>query len=252
VTPSDSNTSTESQQTMMARFCIVLFALSSLFHASSAFTSKILFTGRKECRSRSISILLAKTTNEKSRLAFLSDGLVALAGFMAGSSSFLHPSNAVTASAGGPTSEKADKDNIIKGYKRLSYLLDNWDKETMICNKKNDSIIWDECDRSPEKVMEYLGYKSMNDPLFKADKTIKRLQSLVPEEADDEYQEAYLKWMEKAEEGKDMAYVSSWGEANPGGGLDVKAAYIERSKKDVEEARESLATVIRILGLKVE
>ena len=58
--------------------------------------------------------------------------------------------------------------------------------------------------------------------------------------------------MEKAEEGKDMAYVSSWGEANPGGGLDVKAAYIERSKKDVEEARESLATVIRILGLKVE
>ena len=38
----------------------------------------------------------------------------------------------------------------------------------------------EECDRSPEKVMEYLGYKSMNDPLFEADKTIKRLQRLVP------------------------------------------------------------------------
>jgi mannitol-specific phosphotransferase system IIBC component len=49
-----------------------------------------------------------------------------------------------------------------------------------------------------------------------------------------------------------MAYVSSWGEANPGGGLDVKAAYIERSRKEVEEAQRSLATIIHLLGMKVD
>lgn len=148
-------------------------------------------------------------------------------------------------------SEMADKEKLIKGYQRLSYLLQNWDQETTVCGKKNDGIVWEECDRSPEKVMEYLGFKSMNDPLFKADKAIKRLQTLIPEENDDEYQEAYQSWIQHAEEGKDMAYVSSWGEANPGGGLDVKASYIERSRKEVEEARQSLATIIRLLGLKV-
>eukprot|EP00590_Aulacoseira_subarctica_P009461 CAMPEP_0172426860 /NCGR_PEP_ID=MMETSP1064-20121228/39396_1 /TAXON_ID=202472 /ORGANISM="Aulacoseira subarctica , Strain CCAP 1002/5" /LENGTH=166 /DNA_ID=CAMNT_0013170705 /DNA_START=193 /DNA_END=693 /DNA_ORIENTATION=- len=163
------------------------------------------------------------------------------------------PTGTIAASpTGSSTSEIRDKENIIKGYQRLNFLLRNWDKETEICGKKNDGIVWEECDRSPEKVMEYLGFKSMNDPLFKADKAIKRLQTLVSEENDDEYQEAYQKWVQNSEEGKDMAYISSWGEANPGGGLDVKAAYIERARKDVEEARESLATIIRLLGLKVE
>jgi len=175
---------------------------------------------------------------------------VLMAGFMVHT---LDSSNTVAFAATTPSSiEKADKENLIKGYQRLSYLLQNWDKETTVCGKKNDGIVWEECDRSPEKVMEYLGFKSMKDPLFKADKAIKRLQALVSEENDDEYQEAYQSWIQHSEEGKDMAYVSSWGEANPGGGLDVKAAYIERSRKEVEEAQRSLATIIRLLGMKVD
>jgi hypothetical protein len=55
---------------------------------------------------------------------------------------------------------------------------------------------------------------------------------------------------EKSEEGSGMAYISSWGESNPGGGKDRVALFIERSKMDVVACRDSLGTVIRILELK--
>jgi hypothetical protein len=42
----------------------------------------------------------------------------------------------------------------------------------------------------------------MKDPLFKADKAIKRLQAFISEENDDEYQEAYQSWIQHSEEGK--------------------------------------------------
>ena len=45
-----------------------------------------------------------------------------------------------------------DKQKIVKGYKRLEYLLSNWEKETTIC-KRNDNP-YQGCDRTPEKVME--------------------------------------------------------------------------------------------------
>jgi len=91
----------------------------------------------------------------------------------------------------------------------------------------------------------------MNDPLFRADKTLMKLQRIVPDEYDSQFQDALDTWMEKAEEGNGMAFVSSWGEANPGGGKDRVELFIERSKNDVIEAKDSLGTVIKILGLKV-
>lgn len=96
---------------------------------------------------------------------------------------------------------------------------------------------------------QYLGYKSMNDPLFKADKTLRRLEALVPPEDLDAYIEAVDMWIQKADEGSGMAYVSSWGESNPGGGKDRIAFFIERSKRDVIACRDSLATVAKILRI---
>ena len=58
--------------------------------------------------------------------------------------------------------------------------------------------------------------------------------------------------MEKSEEGNGLAFISSWGEANPGGGKDRVALFIERSRNDVIESRDVLATAIRILNLKVD
>lgn len=98
--------------------------------------------------------------------------------------------------------------------------------------------------------MEYLGFKGTNDPLFKADKAMMRLYSLVPTEYDSEFIEAVEKYTENAEEASGMAYVSSWGEANPGGGKDRVELFIERSKKNVIASKESLETVIKILDLK--
>jgi len=42
-----------------------------------------------------------------------------------------------------------------------------------------------------------------------------RLQSLVPPDRENEFVDAMETFNEKAEEGNGMAYVSSWGEANP-------------------------------------
>ena len=95
--------------------------------------------------------------------------------------------------------------------------------------------------------MEYLGYKNTKDPLFKADKTMLRLQSLVPGDRASDYIEAMEKWSEAADESYGMAYVSSWGEANPGGGKDRVELFINRSKNNVVTARDTLATVIDIL-----
>mmetsp|Transcript_1660 Transcript_1660/g.2445 ORF Transcript_1660/g.2445 Transcript_1660/m.2445 type:complete len:243 (-) Transcript_1660:145-873(-) len=152
----------------------------------------------------------------------------------------------------GPPKNLNDEEKIVEGYKRLDYLLTNWEKETTVCNRNDNPYIG--CERTPEIVMEYLGYKSMEDPLFRADKTLIRLQSRVPNNPDDEadYQEALDLFVEKAESANGMAFISSWGEANPGGGKDRVAMFIERAKTDVIQTRDSLKTVIRILNLKVD
>lgn len=90
----------------------------------------------------------------------------------------------------------------------------------------------------------------MNDPLFKAEKTMRRLEPLVPGNREAEYLDAIEKWAETADEASGMAYVSSWGEANPGGGKDRVEYFIERARKNVEDARACLATAIDILQIK--
>jgi hypothetical protein len=148
-----------------------------------------------------------------------------------------------------PSQEK-DKQNLIAGYNRLNYLLDHWEAETTICKTGQETTFGDVCERTPVKVQEYLGYKSMNDPLFKADATMLRLKNLVPSDREEEFYEAIDRYTQNAEEANGMAFVSSWGEANPGGGKDRVQLFIERSKKNVIESRDGLKTVMDILGLK--
>lgn len=146
--------------------------------------------------------------------------------------------------------DKLDKENLVKGYKRLQYLLDNWEKETTICGRTDNPYIG--CERTPEKVMAYLGFKSMNDPLFRADKAMFRLQKYVDSDLEIDYIEAVELFSEKAEEASNTAFISSWGEANPGGGKDRVEMFIERSRKQVETAKDSLGTAIKLLGLEIK
>lgn len=106
--------------------------------------------------------------------------------------------------------------------------------------------------------MDYLGYKSMDDPLFRVDKTLMRVRDYVVDvmpsissQQQQRFQDATETLLEKLDEGNGMAYVSSWGEANPGGGKDRVQYYIERSKDNVSSARDSLKIIIDVLGLKV-
>mmetsp|Transcript_8159 Transcript_8159/g.17594 ORF Transcript_8159/g.17594 Transcript_8159/m.17594 type:complete len:234 (-) Transcript_8159:2399-3100(-) len=141
-----------------------------------------------------------------------------------------------------------DKANVIKGYQRLQFLLDNWDKETTVCGMGGDKLEVS-CDRTPVKVMDYLGFKSTKDPLYKAEKTLRRLYEDAPANRDAEFIDAVEVFSENAEEASSMAFISSWGEANPGGGKDRVELFIERAKKNVINSRNSLKTVIDILEL---
>lgn len=157
----------------------------------------------------------------------------------------IHSASAITTQQ-----QEIDKRNLLSGYQRLSYLLDHWESETTVCKTGQETTFGDTCTRTPLKVQEYLGYKSTTDPLFKADSTMLRLKSLVSPQDEEEYYNAIDTYVQNAEEANGMAFVSSWGEANPGGGKDRVELFIERSKKNVMESRDGLKRVLDILGLK--
>ena len=167
-----------------------------------------------------------------------------------------HAAAAATTSSSTSTSSKQqqvedDKSKLYQGFVQLNYLLDHWEQETTICGRSGDNpyISKNGCERTPIKVMDYLGYKDIKHPLFKADKTMRRLEPFVPTDREVEFYEAMESWMIAAEEGNGMAYISSWGEANPGGGKDRVQLFIERARKNVVQARDSLSTIVDIFEL---
>ena len=92
----------------------------------------------------------------------------------------------------------------------------------------------------------------MNDPLFKAGDLMLRASSLIESDAEFErYNAAMELWNRKAEAGNVMAYVSSWGEANPGGGQDEIARYLEKSRKEVVDSANLLKTILDCLKITV-
>ena len=143
------------------------------------------------------------------------------------------------------------KVKLEQGLSQLNYLLEHWEEETTICGRSGDNpyISKNGCERTPVRVMDYLGYKDINHPLFRADKTMRRLEGRVPADREVDFLDAMEAWTVAAEEGNGMAYSSSWGEANPGGGKDRVALFLERAKKNVVQARDSLATIVEILEI---
>lgn len=127
---------------------------------------------------------------------------------------------------------------LALGYQRLQYLLANWEKETTVCIKGCKGP-YEACGclRDPIIVQSYMGYKSMEDPLFRAGDLMLRASSLVKSDEEfEKYTIAMEKWNNQADDGNVMAYVSSWGEANPGGGQDEIARYLEKSRQVVVKA----------------
>lgn len=148
--------------------------------------------------------------------------------------------------------QQEDKSKLYQGLVRLNYLLDHWEEETTICGRSGDNpyISKNGCERTPMKVMDYLGYKDIQHPLFRAENTMRRLAPLVPTDRDAEYYDAMETWMMAAEAGNGLAYISSWGEANPGGGKDRVQLFLERARNSVLQARDNLSIIVNLLDVK--
>ena len=164
--------------------------------------------------------------------------------------------------AGVPSPEELSK--LQRGYARVSYLLQNWDELTSSCGSKfyfsadeSKQVIRTEgggggtCDKTPLKVQEYMGYKSTEDPLYRADKLMLRAVPLVDPGRTDAYLDAVEKYREKSDQTAMMAYTSSWGEANPNGGKEVVDAYLDRTKDDVLATEKVLREILGFLELEV-
>ena len=164
------------------------------------------------------------------------------------------PPRAALAATGAPS--EAELTKLAAGYARLQYLADHFEQETTVCVKgckAAEGIAGTSCCiRDPVIIQSYLGMKSMKDPLFKADEVMLRGQELVDDKKADEYIAAVDRWVEKVDECNVMAFTSSWGAANPGGGRDNVERYLERSRKNVLETTASLKTVLTLLKVPLQ
>ena len=155
---------------------------------------------------------------------------------------------------------KVELAKLTQGYERLQELLTNWDAITLGACRGLVSAIEAEqivatnggasCDKAPLKVQEYVGYKSINDPLFKAEKLMLRAVPLLKDDVNvDDYLDNVNTWAEKAQMSSLNAYTSSWGEANPNGGKGQVAAFLDDARFDVEESAKVLKSILTMLDL---
>jgi len=159
-----------------------------------------------------------------------------------------------------PSQQELEK--LQKGHARVKYLLDHWDEVTQVCgtaimsDAERKQVVRTEggggttgCSKTPLRVQEFMGFKSTEDPLYKADKLMVRAAPLVDPDDIENYLDAVEKYKEKADNTALMAYTSSWGEANPNGSKEVIDDYLERTKADVVDSEKNLRAVLGYLNL---
>ena len=134
-----------------------------------------------------------------------------------------------------------DLSRLKKGLDSVQYLLDNWDTETIDPNSGEDS---------PDRVRFFLGLRTTDHPLFQVEKLLQKAQQKLPDDAD------FEKWADSVEglnshiaKVNELAYTSSFGEYNPGGGKGQIRKYLLLAKEEVVLTRDSLKTMIDILKL---
>ena len=134
---------------------------------------------------------------------------------------------------------------FTKALEGVNFLLDNWEKETQDCTSGNGI-----CVDSPDKVRYYFGLRTTDHPLFQLDKLFNKAQGKLPDDVD------FEAWIE-ATEGlasqiakiNELAYTSSFGEYNPGGGKEQVRKYLLLCKEQVEASKGSLETIVKLLKL---
>jgi len=160
------------------------------------------------------------------------------------STSFPNVAMAAAAASKAPTADELNK--IKVGYENICYLLDNFDKETTICRENGG-----ECKRDAEPVRRYLGLRSTTDPLFQIEKVFNKVKYMDDVDPDmlEAFFEATEEWNTAVNMSNSMAFISQFGEYNPGGGKDEVLKYLEESKKQVILAKKSLKTIMETIGI---
>jgi len=142
--------------------------------------------------------------------------------------------------------DPSDMSRFTKALTGVNYLLDNWDAATQECTSSGNGV----CTDSPDKVRYYFGLRTTDHPLFQLDKLYAKAQTKLPDDVDFEL------WIKATEDLasqiakiNELAYTSSFGEYNPGGGKEQVRKYLLLCKEQVVLSKDSLETIIGLLKL---
>jgi hypothetical protein len=142
-----------------------------------------------------------------------------------------------------PTKEELER--LKLGYERMSYLLDNFEQETTVCRENGG-----ECKRDADPVRKYMGLRSTTDPLFQIEKVFGKIKymDIDPDNLEPIF-EACEDWNSAVTMSNSMAFISQFGEYNPGGGKDEVLKYLDESNKQVVLAKSALEKIMKGLEL---
>ena len=148
--------------------------------------------------------------------------------------------------AAGAPPTAAELARIKQGYDQIQYLLANFEQETTVCRENGG-----ECKRAAEPIRRVLGLRSTTDPLFQIEKVFAKVKNM--EDIDPDQLEAFFEasedWNSAMTMSNSMAFISQFGEYNPGGGVEEVLKYLNESKKQVIIAEKSLETIMNCLGI---
>lgn len=139
---------------------------------------------------------------------------------------------------------KAELDRIVLGYKQISALLDNFEEATTTCRENGG-----ECKRDAEPIRRVLGLRSTTDPLFQIEKVFNKVKYMEGDFDLEVFFEATEDWNSAMTISNSMAFISQFGEYNPGGGVEEVLKYLNESKKAVLVAQDALKRIIVTLKL---
>jgi len=139
---------------------------------------------------------------------------------------------------------KAELDRIVFGYKQITALLDDFDNATTTCRENGG-----ECKRDAEPIRRVLGLRSTTDPLFQIDKVFNKVKYMDIDVDLEVFFEATEDWNSAMTISNSMAFISQFGEYNPGGGKEEVLKYLNESKKAVLVAQSALKRIIDTLKL---
>lgn len=147
------------------------------------------------------------------------------------------------AAAAGPTKDELER--IKTGYNDINDLVENFEAYTTVCRDNGG-----ECKRNADAIRKALGLRSTTDPLFQIDKVFAKVKNMdIDPDSLEAFFEASEEWDSAVSMSNSMAFISQFGEYNPGGGQDTVLKYLNESKTQVLAAQKALKTIIDVLNL---